>query len=169
MADSGQVARQRSYPGHEGHSVPPRRGAGRAETHPQLQPESRWYKHFRPTHPRELDVQYLLGHSSPMMVRRYSATYDSEQAASAHASFSPAIAARWSALGWAGAQQTRQQMRFRPTSHLPSIPSPLDDRAVSGFALPAVPCALLRSHGLQSDQRRWLKRLRRCHWVCGQF
>ncbi len=28
---------------------------------------------------RELDVQYLLGHSSPMMVRRYSATYDSEQ------------------------------------------------------------------------------------------
>ena len=40
---------------------------------------------------RELDVQYLLGHSSPMMVRRYSATYDSEQAASAHASFSPAM------------------------------------------------------------------------------
>ena len=40
---------------------------------------------------RELDVQYLLGHSSPMMVRRYSATYDSEQAASAHATFSPAM------------------------------------------------------------------------------
>ena len=39
----------------------------------------------------ELDVQYLLGHSSPMMVRRYSATYDSEQAASAHATFSPAM------------------------------------------------------------------------------
>ena len=39
---------------------------------------------------RELDVQYLLGHSSPMMVRRYSATYDSEQAAANHASFSPA-------------------------------------------------------------------------------
>ena len=39
---------------------------------------------------RELDVHYLLGHSSPMMVRRYSATYDSEQAAAAHASFSPA-------------------------------------------------------------------------------
>ena len=39
---------------------------------------------------RELDVQYLLGHSSPMMVRRYSATYDSEQAA-AHATFSPAM------------------------------------------------------------------------------
>jgi integrase/recombinase XerC len=38
---------------------------------------------------RELDVQYLLGHSSPMMVRRYSATYDSEQAAAAHAAFSP--------------------------------------------------------------------------------
>ena len=32
-----------------------------------------------------------LGHTSPMMVRRYSATYDSEQAASAHASFSPAM------------------------------------------------------------------------------
>ena len=39
----------------------------------------------------ELDVQYLLGHSSPMMVRRYSATYDSEQAAKAHAAFSPAM------------------------------------------------------------------------------
>lgn len=39
---------------------------------------------------RELDVQYLLGHSSPLMVRRYSATYDSEQAAAAHATFSPA-------------------------------------------------------------------------------
>lgn len=39
---------------------------------------------------RELDVQYLLGHSSPMIVRRYSATYDSEQAAAAHAAFSPA-------------------------------------------------------------------------------
>ena len=40
---------------------------------------------------RELDVQYLLGHSSPMMVRRYSATYDSEEAAKAHAAFSPAM------------------------------------------------------------------------------
>ena len=40
---------------------------------------------------RELDVQYLLGHTSPMMVRRYSATYDSEQAAAAHATFSPAM------------------------------------------------------------------------------
>ena len=39
---------------------------------------------------RELDVQYLLGHSSPMMMRRYSATYDSERAA-AHAAFSPAM------------------------------------------------------------------------------
>lgn len=39
---------------------------------------------------RELDVQYLLGHSSPDMVRRYSATYNSEKAARAHASFSPA-------------------------------------------------------------------------------
>ena len=39
---------------------------------------------------RELDVQYLLGHSTPDMVRRYSATYNSEQAACAHAAFSPA-------------------------------------------------------------------------------
>lgn len=39
---------------------------------------------------RELDVQYLLGHSSPLMVRRYSATYDSEQAAANHSLFSPA-------------------------------------------------------------------------------
>ncbi len=41
-------------------------------------------------HARELDVQYLLGHSTPDMVRRYSATYNSEQAARAHAFFSPA-------------------------------------------------------------------------------
>ena len=33
-------------------------------------------------HARELDVQYLLGHSTSAMVRRYSATYD--------AAFSPA-------------------------------------------------------------------------------
>ena len=39
---------------------------------------------------RELDVQYLLGHASPDMVRRYSATYNSEQAARRHAAFSPA-------------------------------------------------------------------------------
>ncbi len=39
---------------------------------------------------RELDVQYLLGHSTPNMVRRYSATYNSEKAARAHEAFSPA-------------------------------------------------------------------------------
>ena len=38
---------------------------------------------------RELDVQYLLGHSTSAMVRRYAATYDSAKAAQAHASFSP--------------------------------------------------------------------------------
>ncbi|MCY3887245.1 MAG: site-specific integrase [Chloroflexi bacterium] len=38
---------------------------------------------------RELDVQHLLGHSSPDMVRRYSATYGSAQAAQRHAAFSP--------------------------------------------------------------------------------
>ena len=41
-------------------------------------------------HARELDVQYLLGHSSSAMVRRYSATYDAAKAADAHAAFSPA-------------------------------------------------------------------------------
>ncbi|MDP6824299.1 MAG: tyrosine-type recombinase/integrase [Dehalococcoidia bacterium] len=39
---------------------------------------------------RELDVQYLLGHSTSAMVRRYSATYDAAKAAEAHAMFSPA-------------------------------------------------------------------------------
>jgi site-specific recombinase XerD len=39
---------------------------------------------------RELDVQYLLGHSSPDMVRRYSSSYGSEQAAMRHVRFSPA-------------------------------------------------------------------------------
>ena len=38
---------------------------------------------------REIDVQHLLGHSSPDMVRRYSATYRSAQAAERHAAFSP--------------------------------------------------------------------------------
>jgi len=39
---------------------------------------------------RELDVQHLLGHASPDMVRRYASTYNSEQAARRHAAFSPA-------------------------------------------------------------------------------
>ena len=38
---------------------------------------------------REIDVQHLLGHNSPEMVRRYSATYGSAQAAERHAAFSP--------------------------------------------------------------------------------
>ena len=38
---------------------------------------------------REFDVQHLLGHRSPEMVRCYSATYDSAQAAERHAAFSP--------------------------------------------------------------------------------
>jgi len=38
---------------------------------------------------REIDVQHLLGHSTSAMVRRYTRTYDAEQAASAHAAFSP--------------------------------------------------------------------------------
>ena len=38
---------------------------------------------------RELDVQHLLGHSSPEMVRRYSATYGSAQAAERHAAWAP--------------------------------------------------------------------------------
>ena len=42
------------------------------------------------SHARELDVQYLLGHSTSAMVRRYSATYDAAKAADAHAAFSPA-------------------------------------------------------------------------------
>ena len=41
-------------------------------------------------HARKLDVQYLLGHSTPATVRRYSATYDAAKAADAHAEFSPA-------------------------------------------------------------------------------
>ena len=38
---------------------------------------------------RELDVQHLLGHTSPDMVRRYASTYNSEQAARRHVAFSP--------------------------------------------------------------------------------
>ena len=39
---------------------------------------------------REIDVQFLLGHSTPAMLRRYTATYDAEKAAQTHALFSPA-------------------------------------------------------------------------------
>jgi hypothetical protein len=39
---------------------------------------------------RELDLRYLLGHASPDMVRRYTSTYNAEQAARRHAAFSPA-------------------------------------------------------------------------------
>jgi integrase/recombinase XerC/integrase/recombinase XerD len=40
---------------------------------------------------RELDVQLLLGHSSPDMVRRYTSSYNAEQAACRHVEFSPAM------------------------------------------------------------------------------
>jgi site-specific recombinase XerD len=38
---------------------------------------------------REIDVQHLLGHRSPDMIRRYTRTYRSEQAAERHSEFSP--------------------------------------------------------------------------------
>ena len=38
---------------------------------------------------RELDVQYLLGHSTSAMVRCHSATYDAARAVEAHRAFSP--------------------------------------------------------------------------------
>ena len=38
---------------------------------------------------RELDVQLLLGHSSPQMTQHYARAYDSEQAVAAHAALSP--------------------------------------------------------------------------------
>ena len=38
---------------------------------------------------REFDVQYLLGHSSSAMVRRYSATYRAEKGARTHVSWNP--------------------------------------------------------------------------------
>jgi len=52
---------------------------------------------------REIDVQYLLGHSTPAMVRRYSATYSAEKAAQSHVRWSPgAILAREMGVGTAG-------------------------------------------------------------------
>ena len=53
-------------------------------------------------HARELDVQYLLGHSTSAMVRRYSATYDAAKAADAHAAFSPAARLLAAEAGSAG-------------------------------------------------------------------
>jgi hypothetical protein len=39
---------------------------------------------------REIDVQFLLGHSTPAMLPRHTAPNDAEEAAQAHALFSPA-------------------------------------------------------------------------------
>jgi len=50
---------------------------------------------------REIDVQHLLGHSTSAMVRRYTRTYDAEQAAVAHARFSPV--AQLGSIGTGGA------------------------------------------------------------------
>ena len=38
---------------------------------------------------REIDVQYLLGHSTAVMTRRYASTYDASMAANRHRDFSP--------------------------------------------------------------------------------
>ena len=40
---------------------------------------------------REIDVQLMLGHSTPEIVRRYTASYNIEQAARRHARFSPLL------------------------------------------------------------------------------
>jgi len=57
---------------------------------------------------RELDVQYLLGHSTPDMVRRYSATYNSENAARA-----PSCSAR--RIGWGNGWLTSHQQHNNQT------------------------------------------------------
>ena len=54
-----------------------------------------WFPHTFATwaleqNARELDAQHLLGHSSTEMVQRYATTYNSEQAARRHVTFSPA-------------------------------------------------------------------------------
>ena len=51
-----------------------------------------WRVHRRSCQSRVLriDNPEHLGHSTPAMVRRYSATYDAEKAARAHEQFSPA-------------------------------------------------------------------------------
>lgn len=58
---------------------------------------------------RELAVQYLLGHSSPDMVRRYAASCNCEQAARRHVSFSPG-----NALFAVGASQGRPKRLVSP-------------------------------------------------------
>ena len=65
------------------------RKAGVADTHAHR------FRHTFATwalegHAREVDVQHLLGHATTHMLRRYAATYDANQAAEAHAGFSPA-------------------------------------------------------------------------------
>ena len=45
---------------------------------------------------REIDVQYLLGHSTAVMTRRYASTYDASMAAVRHGEFSPVSRLNWS-------------------------------------------------------------------------
>jgi integrase len=61
---------------------------------------------------REIDVQFLLGHSTPAMLRRYTATYDAEKAAQAHALFSPADRSQRAApRGWQWGQEGLRSLR----------------------------------------------------------
>ena len=73
---------------------------------------------------REIDVQNLLGHSTSAMMRRYTATYNAEQAAVAHARFSPAD--RLSAVAVSGleiAPGERQSDASRcPNDQVPTSP-----------------------------------------------
>ena len=57
---------------------------------------------------RELDVQLLLGHSSPQMTQHYARAYDSEQAVAAHAALSP-VGQLTSTRGAAGGGAARRE------------------------------------------------------------
>ncbi len=71
---------------------------------------------------REIDVQHLLGHSTSAMVRRYTRTYDAEQAAVAHAAFSPVTSLHLPAIPHAP-RPRHQPLDFAPASSESSGPT----------------------------------------------
>ena len=99
---------------------------------------------------RELDVQYLLGHSSSDMVRRYSSSYRSEQAALRHYRFSPGDQMPDGVIPIANPASVEER-----SPPLPSSPNRVSDvvRSAAAGASPAAPPD--RANAWSSCTARW--------------
>ena len=101
---------------------------------------------------RELDVQHLLGHAGPEMVRRYTASYRAEDAARRHARFSPA-------------DQMLRGIRVRRTRAL-LAPHPACVGPEASLQFPLWEPA--QSAGPRSAHRLQMLPKQRAHGACGQ-